>query len=243
MEFLHKNTIDDVKTFIDTSPHACAMKDKNSIFVHANPSYARLVGFKHAEDFLGRTDFDVPSGQAKCAPLFRAQDQEVIRTPRVMKILDVHPEADLKWYAFFTTKTVFFDSNGEIGGTFFQLQDITSQAILQFSFIMGKSTSYSGESTFLSQFSYMFGAPHTLSLTPRQEQILFFLMRRQSIKKIALALGVSLRTIYGELEKLKERFNASNINELVDASITQGCINVIPNGLSYCQMSAVLQED
>jgi DNA-binding CsgD family transcriptional regulator len=243
MDFLRKNILDDVRVFIDTNPHACAMKDKDSIYVYSNASYARLVGFKHAEDFLGRTDFDVPSGQANCAPLFRAQDQDVIHKPHVMKVLDVHPEAEGKWHALFTTKTVFFDPNGEIGGIFFQLQDITSQAMLQFSFILGKSTPHHGENTFLNQFSYMFGAPNTLALTPRQEQILFFLMRRHSVKKIALALGVSLRTLYSDLEHLKIKFNASTINELVDKSITQGCVNVIPNGLSYCQMSAVLQEE
>ena len=243
MKSFLNTTVDDVKAFIETSPHPCGMKDKNSVYVHANANYARLVGFKHSEEFLGRTDFDVPSGQAKCAPLFRAQDQDVIGSPRVMTILDVHPEVEGKWHALFTKKTVFLDANGEIGGTFSQMQDITSQANLQFSVILGKSTPSIGENTFLNQFSYMFGAPKGLSLTDRQEQILFFLLRRQSIKKIALALGVSLRTVYGDIEKLKETFKASTVGELIDASIMQGCINVIPNGLSGCQMSVVLQED
>jgi PAS domain S-box-containing protein len=243
MTLLHKKTIVDVKGFVENSPHMCAMKDKNSIYMHANPNYARLVGFKHFQDFIGRTDFDVPSGQAKCATLFRAQDQDVIRTPHVMKILDVHPEAEGKWHAFFTTKSVFYGDDGQVSGTFFQMQDITSHATLHFSLILGKSTPHFGESHFLNQFSYMLGAPKPLSLTERQEQLLFFLMRRQPIPKIALALGVSLRTIYNELTKLKVQFKASNINELIDQTIAQGCINIIPNGLSFCQMSTVLRED
>lgn len=242
MNIIQKNTLDDVKAFIQTSPHPCAIKDRNSVFIQANTNYACLVGFKHAEEFLGRTDFDVPSGQVRCAPLFRAQDQEVIRTPHVMKILDVQPEAGEKWHAFFTTKTVFWNSKGEIGGTFVQMEDITSEATLQFCFTLGKTTPYMGESNFAYQFSYIFGTLKNPSLTQRQGQILFFLIRRYSLKKIALALGLSLRTISAEVETLKDSFRASNMSDLIDKAIAQGCINLIPRGLSYRQRSIILQE-
>ncbi len=243
MNIVQKNTLDDVKAFIQKSPHPCAIKDRNSVFIQANANYARLVGLKNSEDFLGRTDFDLPCGASRCAPLFLAQDQDVIRTPHVMKVLDVQPEAGEKWHAFFTTKTVFWNSKGEIGGTFVQMQDITSQATLQFCFSLGKSTPYTGEGNFANQFSYMLGTPKNSSLTERQGQVLFFLIRRYSLKKIALALDLSLKTISAEVEKLKDRFKASNMSELIDKSITQGCINLIPRGLSYRQMSITLQAD
>jgi DNA-binding CsgD family transcriptional regulator len=242
MTILHPHTINDVKDFIGNSPHVCAAKNKESVFLHANTNYARLVGFKHSEDFIGRTDFDLPCGASQCATLFRAQDQDVMRTTRVMKILDVHPEAEGKWYAFLTTKSVFYGDDGQVSGTFFQMQDITSHGTLQFCVALGNLTPHIGRNSVLNQFSYMLGAPKPLGLTPRQEQVLFFIVRRKPIKKIALALGVCLRTVYNELEKLKTLFNASNINELIDKTMIQGSINIIPDGLSFSQMSTILHE-
>ena len=237
-------TRDEVKRFVETSSYACAMKDRNSVFLHSNSHYARLVGFEHAEEFTGRTDFDLPCGSVRCAPLFQAQDREVIRSATPMRVLDVHPMNLGEWKAYCISKSFFVDEDGDIGGTFFKGEDVTSHAALHVSMLLDSASPTIKDNALLGQFSYVLGPmsqKHTL--TQRQEQILFFLMRRHTLKKIALSLNISLRTVYGEIEKLRADFNAANTSELIDKAITSGCISIIPTGLSWCQMSVVLQAD
>jgi DNA-binding CsgD family transcriptional regulator len=237
-------TYEEVKGFISTSLYACAVKDKNSIFLNANRHYADLVGFAHVEDFIGRTDFDLPCGSVRCAPLFQAQDREVMRTQTPMRILDVHPMRSDEWKAYCISKHFFLDTNGCVEGTFFKGEDVTSHAALHVSMLLDTASPHIKDNTLLGQFSYVLGSmPHKPLLTQRQEQVLFFLMRRHTLKKIALCLRISLRTVYNEIEKLRLNFGASNTSELIDKAITSGCISFIPTGLSWCQMSVVLEAD
>jgi|SRR5579883_1794564 len=232
------------KALIETSPYIAAMKDRDSLFLSANSHYARLVGFERPQEFIGRSDFDLPCGSVRFAPLFQAQDQEVLSFAHSMRILDIHPFGHGEWKALFVFKSIFYEEDGSIGGIFFQGEDITSHAILHFSVLLDKASPTVRDDKILGQFSYVLGPMlRKPSLTTRQEKILFFLMRRHTLKKIALALNISLRTVYCEIEKLRADFNAANTSELIDKAIASGCTSTIPTGLSWCQMSVVLQED
>jgi DNA-binding CsgD family transcriptional regulator len=247
----HKTTLfslaygrDRSKIAIEDNACIGAMKDRNSIFIHGSNQYAHLVGFKSPEDFVGRSDFDLPCGSVRFAPLFQAQDREVLSSAHPLRILDIHPFRDGQWKALLVDKRLFYEEDGSVGGVFFQCQDVTSEAALHFSLILDHATPSSKDEKVLGQFSYVLGAMRQKpSLTPRQEQILFFLMRRHTLKKISIVLNISLRTVYNEIEKLCLEFGAINKSELIDKAIAAGCASTIPTGLSWCQMSLVLARD
>jgi DNA-binding CsgD family transcriptional regulator len=220
------------------------MKDRDSVFLQANAHYARLVGFKCEQDCIGRTDFDLPCGAVHFASLFQVQDREVMVSATPMRFFDIHPFSNGEWQAFIIWKSFFYEEDGTLGGTFFQGENVTSSVALHCSVQLNRASSSLNENKLLGQFSYILGSmPQKPLLTERQERILFFLIRRYTIKKIALTLTSSLRTVYGEIEKLRAVFGAVNTNDLIDKAISAGCNVIIPTGLSWGQMSIVLQED
>jgi DNA-binding CsgD family transcriptional regulator len=232
-----------IKQRLEKNPNACGIKDATSVFRYANDHYARIMGFKHSKDIFGRTDFDMPCGTTHCAPLFRAQDQEVLKSQKKMRILDIHPFSGGEWKAYIFTKTPYFTPEGDLGGTFFHGEECTHSSILELGSLLAKTSIDSGTNPLLGQNSYLLGSiPTSIMLSPRQKEILFFLIRGHSLKHIAATLNVTISTVSEHVEKLKGKFNALTKNNLIEKAVTQGFLSLIPDGLSIKQMSLALRE-
>ncbi len=218
-------------------------KDENSVFMYANEEYGKIIGLKHHYEVIGRTDFDMPCETVNCAHLFQLQDKEVILTSKKMRILDIHPFAGHEWRAYIFTKVPLIDETNKVIGTIFHGADITSSNIIELGCILSKiSDNKSGDES-LGQSSYLLGKNlDKLKLSDRQTEILFYLLRGKTVKKIALLLNISPRTTEDYLEQLKNKFNAINKHELIDKAINLGYLNLIPERLFNKQLSIILKE-
>jgi len=66
------------------------MKDTNSICMAISPAFANLLGFKKAEEMVGRKDYEVPCKVAEVADVFYKQDREVKQSGNSKHFLDIH---------------------------------------------------------------------------------------------------------------------------------------------------------
>jgi hypothetical protein len=167
----------------DQSPGLWGCKDEDSVFMYANARYGEAVGVKHHMDIVGRTDFDMPCATAACAPLFRAQDKEVMDSGRPLRVLDVHPFAGGEWRAYLFTKTPMMAEHGRIIGTIFHGANITSTSTIELGSLLGGVYSDIAHGDLVDQGSYLIGSDHgAVGLTIREAEVLFFPDTRQDRK-------------------------------------------------------------
>ena len=70
-----------------------------------------------------------------------------------------------------------------------------------------------------------------VSLSQRQSQCLFYLIRGKSTPMIASILGLSPRTIESYVEEIKNKMGCTKKSELIEKAIEQGCMEIIPRGI------------
>lgn len=231
-----------LKQLFGTMPGAWGCKDLDSVFLYGNEEYGQLIGLNHHEDVIGRTDFDMPCDTVNCAQLFVNQDKKVIQTLKKMRILDIHPYSGGQWKAYIFTKTPLLDNNKEVIGTLYHGADITNSSLLELGALMSRYSCESVKNDFLSQGSILLDNNfHDIKLTKRQSEVLFYLLRGKTNKKISLFLKISERTVEDYIEQLKFKFNAQNKFELIDIAIANGFLNTIPESLFRRQLSLELK--
>ena len=227
-----------LRMFFDQMPGLWGCKDENSTFMYANPAYAQAVGVKHHLDMIGSTDFDTPCDTAACADLFQAQDKEVMVSTRPLKILDIHPFAGGKWCAYLFTKTPLVEG-GKIVGTIFHGMDITSARTLELGSLLGRIQLGTGQE---GQLSYTVGdQAGPVDLSPREAEVLFYLIRGKRVKDIAALLDLSPRTVEQHVAAMRHKFSATSQCELIDQAINSGYLDYIPERLFKRQMSVVVR--
>lgn len=232
-----------LRMLFDQMPGAWGCKDENSVFMYANSEYGRIIGLKHHEEAVGLTDFDMPCETVNCAHLFKQQDSKVIQTAQKMRILDVHPFSGYEWKAYIFTKTPLLDENKKIIGTIFHGADITNSTSIELGSLLSRMSIEGVKNDLLGQNSYMLGSKfESLKLSDRQSEVLFFLLRGKTVKKIAVLLGISPRTVDEYLEQLKHKFSAQSRYELIDKTINLGYLNIIPERLFKRQLSIALKD-
>lgn len=227
-----------LRMLFDQMPGLWGCKDEHSVFMYANAAYGRAVGVGHHLDMVGRTDFDTPCDTAACAGLFQAQDKEVMVSARPLRILDIHPFSGGKWCAYLFTKTPLIQQ-GEIIGTIFHGVDITSARTLELGSLLGRIRAGAGQE---GQLSYLVGDhAGSVDLSPREAEVLFFLIRGKRVKDVAVALDLSPRTVEQHVATLRHKFSATSQCELIDQAINSGYLDYIPERLFKQQMSVIVR--
>jgi len=234
-----------LRVLFDQIPGCWGCKDENSVFIYCNETYAELVGVKSAFDLIGRTAFDLPCDAAECAPLFQAQDKEVMASAKPLKILDIHPFAGGEWRAFDVTKMPLFDEERNIIGTIFYGRDITSSRSLELATLLARMHVGGKPIDLVKQGSYLIdnSVRGKAQLNRREAEVLFLLLRSKTVKAIASILNLADRTIHQHVATLKSKFSVSNRLELVERAIELGHLNYIPPTLFSKQLSLVLRTE
>lgn len=225
-----------LESLFDQLPGCWGCKDKDSVFVYANQAYGELIGVKHHDDCIGRTDFEMPSPTTECAGDFQRQDKLVMASKQTLRILDIHPYPDGQWRAHVFTKKPWLDSQGEVQGTIFYGQELEDTAILEVGHWICRATG-------LSQSRHVFGSnlSHApAKLNQRESQVLFLLLYGKKPQFIAGAMGISVKTVEGHVARLRTKFNANSKNELIELALDAGYGSVIPESLLRTQISVVL---
>jgi PAS domain S-box-containing protein len=113
------------RAILDNIPDIAWLKDREGRFLAVNSPMAKLAGFAHAEELLGKTDLDL--WPRDLALRYRADDDEIMRTGLNKRVEEPLVEAGgvTRWIETFKTRIT--GDNGEILGTTGIARDITER--------------------------------------------------------------------------------------------------------------------
>jgi DNA-binding CsgD family transcriptional regulator len=220
-------------------PGCWGCKDKNSVYVHANTEFSKIIGVDHHLNCVGLTDFDIPSPPVEYAESFQEQDNLVITTGNRIRVIDIHPYSDGNWRAHLFTKTPWKNQQGEIVGTIFSGIELKDTAILEVGHWICRATGLNKKK----QASFNLNIHNQpISLNTRESEVLFLLLYGKKPQYMARALEISVKTVENHVLHLREKFNANSKNELQDLALDLGFGSHIPESMLKRQLSAILKE-
>ena len=111
---LHHKVRQTLQITIDSIPQTVFWKDRNSIFVGCDRSFAQSIGFDSTEEIAGSTENDLPWTKHECE-WYRRDDIEIMknRTPRYHVIeTKENDRGEQVWLD--TTKVPLLDGKGNV---------------------------------------------------------------------------------------------------------------------------------
>jgi len=231
---MHTQISKSVRDYIDGQPYPMIYKDEQCVFQYVNTAYCRLIGLRQAVDIIGATAYDLPCGAAAAAEMFEEQDRQVMSSGKALKILNIHPFSGGEWGVQLNTKKPWFDKNKNISGVWCEGIDITNAYTMAVTTQLAKFTGQQQNSYAITDDG---GA---LSLSPRESEVLFLILRGKTAKLAATVLGLSYRTVQHHIESLKTKLGVDSKIDLIDAAIARGYMNQLPISMFTKQLSIVL---
>jgi len=223
-----------LRDYIDEQPYPVIYKDEQCVFQYVNTAYCHLIGLHQPLEIIGGTAYDLPCGAAASAGMFEEQDRHVMSSGKELKVLNIHPFADGEWRVQLNTKKPWFDENKNISGMLCEGIDITNAYTMAVSTQLAKFTGQR-------QNSYaMTDEDGAVSLSPRESEVLFLILRGKTAKLAATVLGLSYRTVQHHIESLKTKLDVDSKIDLIDAAIARGYMSQLPISMFTKQLSIVL---
>ena len=225
MSGLQKELLTFAETFpIQQIPGFFNIMTLHSTYITMNQKTMQLVGYRSTEQLAFTRYEDLPCKAAESADIFKEEDQKVITSKLPLRILSYQCVADNNWMILLGEKAPIFNIHNEVIGTTSQFLDITHLNLIDLGRFIPKLIQ--------KQFSYiLLPSTNLLSLSQRQTECLFFIIRGYSSQSIAKILGLSFRTVHDHIDELKLKFQCSNKMMLIEKAINEGFINILPETL------------
>ncbi|WP_354008924.1 LuxR C-terminal-related transcriptional regulator [Endozoicomonas lisbonensis] len=203
---------------------------------YMNTHTKRVFGLPDKYDVSGRHFSELP------APIFFACSDKVIEQNNIciserreIRVLNVHPGGD-GWFAYVSSKVPHYNLKGEVDGVLSCGYSVTRGWLSAAQNI--RKLMKVDQRTSRGQLSLRAG--HLPNLSPRESEVLFFLICNQQIKQIAGILSLSENTVRTHIEHLKKKFEVHSISQLIEASIAVGCQDFLPETLRLQQLSMIV---
>lgn len=195
-------------------------KDKDSRITYCNHVFVEYAGVASEDQILGRTDEDFP--WQEFAEIYRRHELDALAGNNYSIIFPAKVAHTNEYRIFLHSKAAKLDEQGTIVGLQCHALEVINPEIQQlFSHLMQKLPK---ECATLS-----IGKPSTLALTPREKDILFFIAKAKTAKRMAQILNVSPRTVYSHIEHIKTKLNCRTKGELADVAYQMGFAQELPN--------------
>ncbi len=212
--------------YLQRIPGLALVKNLNSEFCSLSRDFAQLIGFSHVDQYLGMTEYDISCETRELASLCIKNDQRVITSENESFCLTIGKySAGLK-VLICSTKPIY-NTDGRISGVFLQAKDISnSRMIKKYLNLTADDHLIIGKSRIQTMYTLN---NHQLpcSLTARQEECLFFLVRGKSIKEIARIMCICERTVEEYIALLKEKLGCDNRSQLIEKALNHEFMSFI----------------
>lgn len=122
---------DQLRSVMDTIPAAIFWKDRNSVYLGCNRTFAQMAGFAHPDDIIGKTDYDMP-WTAEETEFYHLCDRKVMEENRPeFNIVEplTKQNGEVIWLS--TSKMPIHDAAGSVIGVLAHFEDITHMIQLQ----------------------------------------------------------------------------------------------------------------
>lgn len=218
-----------LSSLLDQTPGISACKDANSRFLYANQAFRRLVGFEPDQDLCGLTDFDMPCEVSSDAEVFQQQDEYIMKRQIAITTLNVHRFQAGTSRAFVVVKKPFVDCELGVRGVMLTGTELklsqggapepNAVAVLPKLASLGN----------LSHGSFVIAnSDSEIDMTPRENEVLYHLLRGGTAKRIGRMLSISSRTVEQYVDVLKDKFGVRTKADLIHRAIGLGYMYLVP---------------
>ncbi|KEQ17975.1 hypothetical protein GZ78_10200 [Endozoicomonas numazuensis] len=214
---------------------AWGVHDCHARAFYLNEHSSWLFGIPHRYKVCGKRFTDIPAPIfSRCSDQIVEQNNICIKDKKEITVLNVHPGGN-GWFAYISKKKPHYNRLNQVDGVISHGYSVTQswmKAAMNIRCLMKLDCRASGQS------SFRVGAMPKLS--PRESEVLFFLICNQQIKQIAGILSLSENTIRSHIEHLKKKFEVHSIAQLIEAAISVGCHDFLPPTLRLKQLSMIM---
>ncbi|MFZ1181621.1 MAG: PAS domain-containing protein [Herbaspirillum sp.] len=204
--------------FAENSSDVWGIKDMSSRFLYGNRALRELWNLPHGFEIEGLLDSEIPAPTAEFEKEIQALDRLVEVTQEARRSLHIHPWGKGQVVSpYYDEKLPVFGENGEVTGTIFH-----GHLALDLRFGMDK----------MGTRSFIFGAPND-TLSKKEWDFVYFVMRGYSVKKMARLSGVSPGTIASRQNSVFNKLGIDTLAQLEQMVMAKGWDNYIPTDLLH----------
>jgi len=204
--------------YLQRVPGLMLVKNLQSEFCAMSNHFSHLIGFNSAFQYKGVSEHDVPCGTQSIADMYVRNDQHVMTTGNESLCVIVGDYCPGRTVLLQRTKPIY-DQSGDIIGVFAHTKDVTNgNAFRRIMNLVVNDCEITKKST--AQTIYTLNQ-HQLpsSITPRQEECLFLLVRGKSVKEIAWSMDISDRTVENHIAALKIHLDCTTRSQMIEKAM------------------------
>lgn len=209
---------DFIDSYVTNLPGIVFVKDTKSRFLFSSAELAKQAGVATPSKLIELTDFDMP--WAAFADQYQADDARVFQGETIQKFDPFMNHSHEHAFLLVTKQPII--KNNEIVGVIGNAQLVSTP--LQSKLLALKYN----DKKLTDKNKYELKSNYPL-LTKRESEILFHLIRFYSAKIIGQKLNISSRTVEKHIDVIKEKFQVSSKNELIEFAIDNNLFSVIIN--------------
>ncbi|MDN3610761.1 helix-turn-helix transcriptional regulator [Vibrio ostreicida] len=206
----------DLIAFWESFDWPCGLKDTHSRFIYINPAYRCMQNLAKSFDIAGRYDGELPTETHEYQDDFQKHDQLVLETNKTKSSIEIHPFGKNKILEGWIFHKKPFLKNGQVEGIFFWAEP-------------AKKLDTDIYTTFGSKPASIILNPPTSTLTDREWEVLFFMLKGDSLKSIASRLTLQVNTVRKYLDNIKDKLGVYSQSQAVDYCKVQGWDHYVPS--------------
>lgn len=231
------------KNLLRQLPGLVVLANKKSQCIYTNDYTAKMFGYKDGVSMEGIDSRSMRCSAVENAEDFIVQDQIVIQNGIGLTILDIHVYADGQGRVLLSKKTPFKENNINVGYIFHGME-IHATVLNQVSSALIQSDKKYRAKAVAQQRSYIINPTiFKKSITKREVDCVFYLLRGNSMKMIAKNLNLSPRTVESYLEQIRIKLKCTNRSDLIEKCLAEGYLNYIPSNILSMNISSILHID
>jgi DNA-binding CsgD family transcriptional regulator len=214
----------DPSIVLNSLPFICFWKDRDLNYLGCNPENLNAVKIKRMDEFIGKTDFDMPWKDV--ADKFSTQDKQALKGKTILCVETITVANGTK-SSFLVKRAPLYAQNkkiiGVVGSGFDLNKDNYKEAAMLLTGAGIKIPllySYIGSEN--PDFIY-----ETVKFTKRQAQIISHFLKGHSADLTAKYLGLSRRTIESAIMLLKEKLGCKEKYQIIDKALEYGFIDLM----------------
>jgi DNA-binding CsgD family transcriptional regulator len=204
--------------YLQRVPGLMLVKNLHSEFCAMSNYFSRILGFQNSRQYAGKSAHDVPCKVSNIGHAFIKNDLQIIRTKSESLCMIIGDYSPDRIILLQKTKLIYDQSNN-IVGVFAHTKDITNSSTFRRAMdLIGHDYKITGKST--AQTIYTLNQ-HKLpcSITPRQEECLFLLVRGKSVKEIGWIMNISDRTVEDHIAALRIHLDCATRSQMIEKAM------------------------
>ena len=210
---------------------ACMDRD-NKYNYYVNDQCAHVNGYENAEEIYETRMDEIRCKAAESAHLWIEQNQMVLKTNKSIKVLDIHPYRNDEIKMLFSQKNPVLDDKCNPIAILYHGIEINQNNLTKILMnIMELDKRYQIDNNINHRSYYIGNSSQDSSLTNREIECLFHVVRGKTAREIGKILFISKRTVETHIANMKSKLDCVTKSDLIDSAVANNLVNLLPEAI------------